>query len=253
MILASLLFYLSLHLADKPILIGPVEIHTAIGDGMFPSSWQGGDVSAKATPIAATEIERSLRLVKHALAKYPTSLLKSDLKKIYLVREMFFYGLPYGGTNSLDTLYICNEGIRKGFTDSYVEGSVYHEFSSILLRNYESLWKQADWTAANPKGFQYLGNGTDAVRVGATSLNRDPKLYPLGFLTTYSKASVEEDFNVMSESLFMGGDGFWKAVDKYEPLRRKCKAAVAFYGKIAPQFTESWFRKQASGRPASRG
>ncbi len=254
MILPSLLFLIGLQiLQTTPVKVGTVEVHSSVEDGMFPESWRSGDIDAKATPIAFMEIGRSVRLVKKALAKYPAPMLEANLKRIYLVQELIFYGVPYGATNSLDTLYLCNEGVNKGFTDSYVEGSVYHEFSSILLRNYPELWSETAWTAANPKGFFYLGNGTDAVRIGATSLDLDPKLFAQGFLTTYSKASVEDDFNVMSENLFQGDSAFWKAVEAHPALKTKCTLAVRFYEKLDPQFIESWFRKQRPNRPASRG
>jgi hypothetical protein len=236
-----------------PVRVGPVEVYTSIVQDMFPDSWRGGDIAAKALPLAPREVDRSLRVVKLALRKYPTKVLAKNLKRIYLVRELLFFDLPYGGTNSSDALYLCNAGVKAGFTNSYLENSVYHEFSSILLRNYPALWSEASWKAANPPGFRYLGDGVQAIRQGATSLLRDPSLYPSGFLTTYSKASVEEDFNVVSESMFSGDRSFWKAVDSHERLRKKASLAIKLYGGIDPRFSEKWFRSLSLARPTSRG
>jgi hypothetical protein len=230
--------------------MGPVKVFTTLSSDMFPQSWRGGDIDAKATALAPEEVDRSLRLVRLALTRYPEPVLNKNLRRIYLVRDLLFFGVPYGATNSLDCLYLCNRGVREGFTDWYLESSVYHEFSSILLRNYPKFWDEKAWLAANPKGFHYLGDGTQAIRQGAASLDRDPKLYRLGFLTAYSQASVEEDFNVMTESLFMGDSGFWRAVDTYPRLRKKLEVALKLYGGIDRQFTESRFRKL---RRSSRG
>ncbi len=180
-------------------------------------------------------------------------MLKASLKRVYLIRELNCYGLPYGGTNSVDAIYLCNDGLQNGYTDAFVENSAYHEFSSILLRNYFRFWKEEEWTAGNPKNFKYLGNGTDAVREGATSVHQDPTLFASGFLSVYSKASVEEDFNVMSENLFLGSTSFWKAIDSHPRLKVKAGAAMRLYQRIHPEFSEAWFRKQTPSRPASQG
>ena len=96
MISSSLLFLLTLQAAPKTTMVGTVEVHAALSNDMFPVSWRGGDIKARATEISPGEAARSLRIVKIALAKYPADLLKMNLKKIYLTRQMYFYDLPYG-------------------------------------------------------------------------------------------------------------------------------------------------------------
>ena len=213
---------------------------------MFPADWRNDEVRAKATPIAQSEVPRSLRLTKQAISKYPANLLKSNLKAVYLVRTLNFFGSEYGGTNSLDAVYLCNDGYLKGFTNRYLEQSFHHEFSSILLRNYAHKFPESKWRAANLTGTKYLGDGLAAVQQGKSSIVYSISAFRKGFLTEYAQASVEEDFNTVAEGLFLGDRQYWQAVDQYPALKRKCHVAIAFYKSLNSGFTEKKFRSYAS-------
>ena len=107
-------------------------IFTADGN-IFPSSWYGSGIDAKAESLSAGEIERSKRIIITALDKYPTQLLKNNLKSVYVLKSMSFYGVNYGGTNlPPDIVYAANDGVGMGGTDIVVEQTFHHEFSSVL-------------------------------------------------------------------------------------------------------------------------
>lgn len=220
----------------------PVPVYTSVRQGMFPASWNQREISPIASSLEPTEINRTFTVLDRAMEKYPDSLLKRNLKKVYVVRRLSFYGVPYGGTNSSDTVYLANAGREMGFSDRFLEESFHHEFSSILLRNYPNLFDRRAWLAANPPGFKYLGDGTMAVRSGSASTKASPRLQADGFMAQYATASIEEDFNMIAEALLTGNSDFWRAVQSSPRLRQKADVAIRFYGSLSGSFNESSFR-----------
>ncbi len=220
----------------------PVPIFTAVRTGMFPSAWNVREISPVASSLEAGEVNRSFSILDRAMEKYPEGLLKRNLKRVYVMRRLSFYGVPYGGTNSSDTIYLANAGREMGFTDRFLEESFHHEFSSILLRNYPSLFDRRAWLQANPPGFKYLGDGTMAVRSGTASTKASPRLQADGFMAQYATASIEEDFNMVAEALLSGNSDFWKAVQNSPRLRQKADVAIRFYNALSGSFNETAFR-----------
>lgn len=220
----------------------PVPVLTSVESGMFPQEWTNHEIAAKAESLGADQMERSVNLVREAMAPYPLSLLKKEVRKVYVLKTLKFYGLDYGGTNSSDTVYLTNQGPELGYTDAYVRGSFHHEFSSILLRNHPRFLDQAAWKATVPADFHYGAGGTEALRAGKASISEDPDLAKRGFLTQYSTASQEEDFNMLAEGLFSGEHRFWTLVDGHELLKEKVQVVISFYAKLDARFDEAFFR-----------
>lgn len=219
-----------------------VPIICEIDPDMFPREWSSAEINALASPLSPALIEKSLTATRAAMAKYPAKMLKDNLLKIYISRKISFYGIEYGGTNSLDRVYLTNDGPLRGYTSEIVEKMFHHEFSSILLRNRPTSVPKRDWLAANAPGFRYSGDGVQAVRSGTASMEYEPTLHRQGFLCQYATSSFEEDFNTIAEGLFAGGKPFWNAVDLHERLRRKVRLAIGFYRSIDASFTEARFR-----------
>jgi hypothetical protein len=220
----------------------PVPVYTAARPGMFPAAWNQREISPIASSLEPEEVTRSFNIIDRAMEKYPDSLLKRNLKRVYVVRRLSFYGVPYGGTNSSDTIYLANAGREMGFSDRFLEESFHHEFSSILLRNYPSLFDRKAWLMANPPGFKYQGDGTMAVRSGSASTKANPRLQVDGFMAQYATASIEEDFNMIAEALLTGSSDFWRAVQSSPRLRQKADVAIRFYSSLSGSFNEGSFR-----------
>jgi len=161
------------------------------------------------------------------------------------VRSMSFFGLPYGGTNDGESIYIANDGPFMGFSDEFLDTTFHHELSSVLYYTFRSKFPDKAWRAINSKGFKYGESGELAIRAGKASIAYDPRLYPIGFLMQYSMASIEDDFNTMAEGLFRGGTAFWGAVKSSAKLKKKCDLAIGFYHSIDERFDEAYFRKLA--------
>lgn len=222
-----------------------VPVITKSTQETLPKEWLQDPIKGLAEDVAETEVARSQQAVTKMLAKYPPAILTRNLRRIVFVSKLQFYGLDYGGTNSSDTVYICNQGVSKGFTDLYLEASLHHEFSSILLRNYTAQFPGTEWTDALPAKFKYRGDGVQSLREGTSSTQAADKYLKDGFIAEYSTSSLEEDFNMLAESLFTGGKEFWIWYDKYPALRRKADLVMAFYGNLDPWFTQEKFRSFA--------
>ncbi len=220
-----------------------VEIIFETEYGMFPSSWYKGDIQGKAVSLDKSEIARSKRIIAKAMEKYPKGFVEKNLKKIYVLRSLNFYGVEYGGTYYESTLYITNNGEEHNYTDLYVEQVFHHEFSSILLENYPDNFDKYTWNEINGESFEYGDGGVNAIISGTAGNTFTIQLNEEGFLTEYSKASMEEDVNVLAANLFKANPSFWGITEEYDKIGRKMELLVNFYQSLDPQFTKEYFQQ----------
>jgi hypothetical protein len=217
-------------------------IFTADGN-IFPSSWYGSGIDAKAESLSAGEIERSKSIMMTALEKYPIQLLKNILKNVYVLKSMNFYGVNYGGTNSPDSVYVANDGVSIGYTDIVIEKTFHHEFSSVL--KYNCGFDETAWRQVNPAGFVYFDEatgGAGAIKAGKASQVFDPQEHEMGFLYEYAESTLENDLNSFAENIFMGEESFFDIVESYDKLEMKLHLIVAFYNSLDPMFTIEYFK-----------
>lgn len=226
------------------IIINGVQIVSNYSIKIFPDSWQGGSIKATGEQITLDEMQRAEPIIITALKKYPQSLLNKTLRSVYLIKSMSFYNVGFGGTNSNDAVYVTNNGEAKGYTDSYIEQTFHHEFSSILFRDYPSLIDTTTWKQQNDPGFDYNDpeNGVGAIKNNQSSQGLSTELAGKGMLTQYAMSSLENDINTIAQNLFKPNPDFWNIADKYPRVGNKVKLLIAFYGKLNPVFTEEYFR-----------
>ncbi len=210
---------------------------------IFPKHWYHPKIDATVVPLSPAERSRFINILNQAFTKYPDQVLRENLDRIYALKLMKFYGIPFGGTNVNNTIFISDDESNPAFTDNYIEGVFHHEFSSVLKRSFPAFLNIDSWEAVNEPTFAYGYGGVYAIRMGTASLALNPELYSSGFLTQYSQASVEEDINVFAQNLFSGDKAFWAIVDRHPKIRRKAQLLIAFYQKIDSRFTESYFRR----------
>ena len=239
-------------LLSQSLLAGPVDtfyrsirIAFTYSPTIFPIEWQQSPINADASIIDNRETVRCKQLTIKALDKYPAEMLRLNLKAVYWLKKMSFYGVGYGGTNSTNAVYLTNDGATLGYTDNYLEQTFHHEFSSILFRNYPSLFDSMAWKTVNEKNFNYNDpeDGVGAIRNTASSQDLDTAICRRGLLTQYSMSSIENDVNTFAQNLFAASEGFWEMVEKYPRIRLKVYLLIKFYNKINPLFTEQYFRR----------
>lgn len=221
-----------------------VEILFTAGNDIFPQSWYGGQIKGVAESLDTAELKRSLKIVKTALAKYPAAVLKKNLKKVYVLKKLSFYGVDYGGTNTKGVVYIANKGLSKNYTDSFIERVFHAEFSSVLMNSYPQDLDQKKWAEINPKDFQYGAvNGYEAIKAGKSSEDFDKKILEIGFLNEYAMSTLENDFNSFAKNLFYAEDNFWSIVEGNSRLSEKLELILDFYSKMDSKFTKEYFKK----------
>ncbi|MFM9873796.1 MAG: hypothetical protein ACKVQS_10070 [Fimbriimonadaceae bacterium] len=213
---------------------------------IFPTAWQTPEIKPAAIAINPSDESSSVQAIKHALAKYPNKLTETNLKTIYISQNLSFYGLNYGGTNYIDSLYLTLIPIKQDDINlKFLERAFHHELSSILLRNHSQLFPNSAWIAANPPDFNYRGDGTQSLREGTASTKYNDKLNEQGFLAEYSTSSVEEDFNMFAEAIFSGDPDFWRIYNRFPAVAKKADLVMNFYNKLDPTFSKTLFTQFA--------
>lgn len=233
---------------ERVILEAPVRVATSTSPAIFPESWQKAPLLASGEALPEEQFDRVRRILGRALAKYPPQVLQEDLKTVFVLAELRYSGVITSGTNSRTSLYLKIGDEKKGFTDAHIEGVFHAEFSSILLRKHARHFDPAAWQAVNPPGFAYLGNGVDAVKQKKAGLTLREEMHQAGFLVEYAQSTLENDLNGIAKMLFNGESALWEIAARFPKIRRKLDLTLAFYQKIDPAFTETFFRKLV--RPA---
>lgn len=224
----------------KAALIDPrtgILLQSFPDDLMFYESWQAPPISAQAKALRKERLVHDLRVVQKALRRFPANFARLYLERVYLLQSLTFYDLSYGGTNDDVTLFLTSAA---HYPENFLEKTFYHEFSSILLRAHPEFLDQEAWKRANPKGFRYKGGGVQALLEKAHSLRWEEKYHRQGFLAQYGTASLEEDFNLFSESLFFNNQLF-ELSQRFPALAKKLELLLDFYARLSPVFTRDFF------------
>lgn len=239
---------ISIEIPEHPAVLDGIDIVFDTEPHMFPAGWYCKRISAEASSLPSQYRTEAMDILNRAIAKYPEDVLFVYLRKVYVMESMSFFGVPYGGTNTKDVVYITYDNSNPERTAEYVEGVFHHEFSSVLFRKFNRHFDRRPWESINPAEFSYGKGGVEAIKRGEASLDYDYDLLKVGFLNKYSQSAFEEDINVFAQNLFCGGEQFWYIVDTFGKIREKALLTVGFYNQIDPRFTEEYFRTLAYTR-----
>ena len=216
-----------------------ITIHFRVNDETFPENWKTEEINAKGVSLDTLEIKRSLKFINAALDKYPTDILMKNLREVYILKSIEFYGQGFGGTYATDIVYIANDGVDKGYSEDYLEQTFHHEFSSILLYNHEDSFDKEKWKSFNE--LSYGSGGVQALKDGKDNQSIDPILNVKGFLTQYASSDFEEDFNSFAENIFVPNCEFHMAIKENLKLAEKRKLIIDFYNSFDKTFTQEYF------------
>ncbi len=216
-----------------------IAIKWKINAAFLPKYWKTKPINGNAVALDQQELKRFPVLIEKSLSRYPHSVIKKNLKGIYLAKELQFYGVGYGGTYYYDQVYITSQGVANNYNDEFIIKSFHHEFSSILMTNYN--FPKAAWAACNKRGYKYGKGGMNAIKSGTASLSGSPRTYKNGFISQYSMSAIEEDFNVFSETMFIEPAKMQRLIKQYPIIAKKARVWLRFYKKIHPTFTKSYF------------
>lgn len=237
------IFLLNAEKKPKARMVDPdtsLEIITVVDSDMFPEHWLKGDIKANSASLSKKERKRSFEIISRAISKYKPEVIRKNLKRVYIVNTLNFYGMDYGGTYSNQRVFISNKGAEQGYTDDFIERTFHHEFSSVLLENYSRFINREKWSSYNLE--EYGEGGVNALREGKTKTHIEEEFCKKGFLSEYSSAAFEEDFNIFAENLFSCNQDFWIAVNKYDRLKKKYALMVNFYTAIHKGMDGKYFQ-----------
>lgn len=195
----------------------------------FPTRWLKAPISARGKQLRAEDVAMVLPLIEDFLAVYPKRVLQKNLKSIYLLSELEFYGKSFGASYGKSSLYIKSRELDKALPASFLIAMMHSEFSSILMRNH-SFPKQR-WKKVNRASFRYDG---DAVRFldKPNLYGQSVELLSDGFIVKYAQSSLENDFNMISYWLFTRRDRLKKLAAKFPRIDAKMRLAINFYRSI---------------------
>ncbi len=219
-----------------------IKIIWVTENDMFPEDWSENPINSSAISLEKTEINRSLEVIISVLNEYSQELLSNNIERIYILHSLNFYGVSFGGTNSMNRIYLSNRGEQEGHTNLWIKQSFHHELSSILLRNYPEYFDENSWHQINPTDFSYGEGGSNAIIDGNANTEIDIAYLQFGFLNQYSTSSLENDFNEFAKNIFKSEMGFWNFVDTHNQIQQKVTLTIDFYNNLDPMFTENYFR-----------
>lgn len=196
-------------------------------DRDFSAPWRAMS-GGRSTQIALEEALRYLPIIETFLNAYPRTLVRYNLKRIVLAKNLEFEGKGYGGTYSESTIFVTSKGESLGYDDAFLLDLLHAEFSSILLTYYPDLFARKRWLKANEASWNYEGSGVEML--GTTGLFRQTRsLLKRGFLTPYSTSSLENDFNTVTKWLLTRPAALAKLCAKHPRLAKKSRVVRDFY------------------------
>ena len=102
-----------------------IEVCFKVNHNMFPASWLNSEIHPHAKSLPVIIRPEAKKIILNAFHKYPKSILYKNLEKVYLLKELKFYGVEYGGTNTHNVVYI----VHNYYSLEFVEIVQYRNFS----------------------------------------------------------------------------------------------------------------------------
>ncbi len=195
----------------------------------FPTSWLRQPINGRGEQIDLDALPSPVKVLNGFLGRYLKSVVKRNLKTVFLMSDLEFYGKSYGGTHSRTAVYLRIGNDKRIWSDVFLTSRLHSEFSSILIQNYD--FPTTRWQALNTAGFKYSGSGVEVL--GTKKLyGQTEELLEQGFLVRYSQSSLENDFNMLSDWLFTRPEKLAELCQKHELLASKRTLAIEFYASI---------------------
>ncbi len=221
-----------------------VQILSHLDPDMFPASWDDPSEPTVAEEPEAKLIAGGVRGVLLALHKYPTSLLRANLKRVYLVQNLLVDGVETGGVNApeLKTIYVDLDNVTRLDEPVWAEETIHHEFAHLLTDIHSNDFSEETWAKLNKPGFKYGDGGTEAIRTGHDGGDITDEYLQKGFAEEYGMSDIQEDFATLTERIFVGDVLVRKAAARYPIVGRKVDRIISFYETLNPAMTKDYFR-----------
>ena len=213
-----------------------IKIRYDLSEEAIPELFLIPPASATAEPMEKTNLNRFIKNLERELEKYPIDIIKQNLTTIHLFNRLSFFGVKYGGTSIGNSIYLTGRTIEEGYDNAYIAELIHHEISSIFYRDH-SFPKEA-WSSINPKGFAYLDSNEDILAAIEEGNKFGDKIgfHEEGFISKYGQTTLEEDFNVYAQMVFVHPQKLKSLSEKYPRIRQKHELIKSFYANISKDF-----------------
>jgi hypothetical protein len=209
---------------------------------------QQGEWAAVGTAGFTMPTEQDPCAICNIVKRYPRGAIDGLIKVVYSTKELTVDGVPMPGTYGQDFVIITTPGTWTESSTLTFERSFHHELSSIVYSRYMSEHDRAAWLECNDPNFEYSGQTgeVNARSDGDSELLIDS---PGAMLTRYSKMSLEDDFNMLAEWLFIDAEKVIAAAEQNERLGWKLKILIASYERADKRLTEAHFKNLVAREP----
>ncbi|MBV1872218.1 MAG: hypothetical protein KUG83_06690 [Gammaproteobacteria bacterium] len=213
-----------------------IIIKHGVAEEAIPDYWLLPPSSATAEPIEKANLNRFIKNLERELEKYPVEVIKQNLSTIYLFKELSFYGVGYGGTSIGNSIYLTGGAIEEGYDNTYMANVFHHELSSIFFRDHP--FPKEAWSSINPEEFAYVDSYNE-VLAAVTEANESGDnvgSHEEGFVSKYGQSTLENDFNMYAEMIFMDPQKLKSLSEKYPRVRQKYELTKNFYTSMSEDF-----------------
>lgn len=217
-----------------------VRISFEVNRFIFPPEWRTPELHPHAKELPPQFRKNVLNVINDAFGKYPKYLISNNIDKVYVLSELSFYDVSYGGTCSNTSVYL----VDNYYSSEFIEQTFHHEFVTILKYRYN--FDTVAFKLLKPDSVNYGCGGINALLSGNASISFDYDLIEKGFLSEYASSCIDEDLSSIAEQLFMPEMEFWYIYDNYPVMKNKIKFVIDFYNSIDATFTEKYFRSIAT-------
>lgn len=200
----------------------------AVSDGELPI------LEMEMTTFA--DASESLDGIEAALTTYPKGFVSKFINAIYISGPMLMEGAEAGGTYSRNSIILSNISDKNGTNFNYENSlrGVHHELSSLIYLR--SPFVNLAWQGLLPESWNPTSSNYEALTQDR-SIGPD---YENGFLSTYSKTNIENDFNIFAEFAFSEPEKLRDLAAKYPTIAKKLSLFITAYKQVLPEYQQGF-------------
>ena len=123
----------------------------------------------------------------------------------------------------------------------------YQYYTNMLSESEGVAWRRR-WILTHPHGFEYFGQGAPD-----SGLDFTPKFYKDGFISGYSRVSLDEDIAQTATALVMGDSHLWDCVAVSPICAKKVDLLIEMFRVVNPRYSKDFFLARGRGESVTPG
>lgn len=220
-----------------------VEIRGGDPETFFVAPYQAKDAAipqATMAEVGNDELDEALGGISDALGSYPAGFVNQLIDAVFVCGELKFDGIPAAATYGPRWLIVSatpDRYLSEGNYRSALLG-VHHELSSLVYQRSPGYALQ--WSRLMPDGWQAAASYQQALARTPENSNDLAN----GFLRSYGKTSMENDFNTYAEMLFSDPQQLREFALQYPRVGEKLGVVISAYLALSPAIARYFDEQQ---------